>query len=572
MRSSPLDPGQFGAFCEFLSSRFPKLSDQRKARIQSIPPGDLGALARILSVDDQALSAYMARFLKVEYLAAIDHDQLQLGVLPTAFSRANGVVAVDVPDSGLRLVLHNPFDTNLADALRPILARMDNAQIAIASGQTIAEVLDYDPGAKKANIDELQREVFEEADAAREQDERDGRQAQVAKERVEVAAGPVVKLVNRIIEEAHERRASDIHIEGAAEEVIIRYRIDGRLQTVHRIEPPSVLKQIAARIKVMGEIDVAERRLPQDGRIEFKRFSESSLDVDLRIATAPMQFGEKIVMRLLDKHAVLMPLPELGFSRRDLERYRDAIRAPYGLVLHVGPTGSGKSMALYAALNEINGPELNIQTIEDPVEYTLAGVNQLQVHPEIGLNFSRALRSYLRQDPDVILVGEMRDTETAQSAIGAALTGHLVFSTLHTNDAPSTITRLVELGVQPFVVGSTLVLICAQRLVRRLCGACKVPVPAPAEWAELAGRAATFFGPGGCEDCGDTGYRGRIGVYELLVPTEEMRDLMATSNVRASALRQLALQGGMTSLYEDAIEKAAAGICSVEDVLATAGK
>ncbi len=309
----------------------------------------------------------------------------------------------------------------------------------------------------------------------------------------------------------------------------------------------------------------------------FKKFSNKGLDFDLRIATTPMNFGEKVVLRILDKRKAVLPLIQLGFSPRNLDLYREKITSPYGMILHVGPTGSGKSMTLYAALHEIQQPDINIQTIEDPIEYTLAGINQMQVHREIGLTFQRALRSYLRQDPDVILVGEIRDRETAEIAVEAALTGHLLLSTLHTNDAASTIIRLMEMGIEPFMVSSSIVSVCAQRLLRRLCSKCKEAYQPTEEEKRLVGVAPqadmTLYRPRGCRICNDIGYKGRIGTHELMVPDDAMRRAINTKGITAEAIKRLAVEdGGMTTLYWDAMEKVCAGLCSIEDTLSEVRK
>src|SRR4051812_40333884 len=286
-------------------------------------------------------------------------------------------------------------------------------------------------------------------------------------------SAPIIQLTNRIIEDAYVSGASDIHIEPMEKDLVVRYRIDGLCQEKLRL-PKQVANSMVTRLKIMCNLDISERRLPQDGRIVFKKYTKKNIDIDLRVATGPMNHGEKVVMRILDKTKSTLPLPALGFSEENLARYRECIRQPYGMILHCGPTGSGKSMTLYSALGEVNTPDVNIQTAEDPIEYTLAGVNQMQMNRQIGLTFARALRCYLRMDPDIILVGEIRDEETARIAVEAALTGHLLVSTLHTNDAPSTIARVGEMGIEPFNISASLVCVCAQRLVRRVCKSCKM--------------------------------------------------------------------------------------------------
>lgn len=382
---------------------------------------------------------------------------------------------------------------------------------------------------------------------------------------------PIIYLVNSLIEKAYLVQASDIHIEPSETEVVIRYRIDGVLKVMHRLQPSAISKPMIARLKIMSELDISEKRLPQDGRIHFQSVSEhGAIDIDLRLSVVPLQFGEKAVLRLLDHNRNLEDLDNMGFSKEALHLYRKKINAPYGLILHVGPTGSGKTTTMYSALNELNAPDINIHTIEDPIEYTLNGINQLEVRHDIGLNFSRALRAYLRQDPDIILVGEIRDDETAHIAIEAAMTGHLLYSTLHTNDAASTVIRLLEMGIRPYMLTASLLMICAQRLVRRLCESCKTPYLADEGVKKLLGLpgtpSVTLYEARGCEECEQSGYRGRIGIYELLIPDERLRKLMNIPEISASELKRAAIQSGMKTLFQDGIEKALQGLTSLEEI------
>ena len=388
---------------------------------------------------------------------------------------------------------------------------------------------------------------------------------------------PIIRLVNQFIENAYTSGSSDIHIEPWENEVVVRYRIDGDLRIVNRFGPQNLILPIVSRIKIMSNLDIAERRMPQDGRIVFKKYTKKNLDFDLRVATSPMNFGEKVVMRILDKQKSTLPLDKLGFSARNLKVYREKILTPYGMILHVGPTGSGKSMTLYAALNEVQRPEINIQTVEDPIEYTLAGINQMQTHKDIGLTFGRALRSYLRQDPDVILVGEIRDLETAEIAVEAALTGHLLLSTLHTNDAPSTITRLVEMGIEPFLVSSTIICVVAQRLLRRLCSECKEPFDADEAQKLLVGldtkMEVPLYRAKGCKECNGIGYKGRTGTHEIFVPDDAVRLGISKATLTAESLKRIAVEElGMTTLYWDAMEKVRNGLTTIEDVLSKVRK
>ncbi len=387
-------------------------------------------------------------------------------------------------------------------------------------------------------------------------------------ENVDENSSPVVQLCSNLIEDAYLRGASDIHIEPREKETIVRYRIDGYLKEVLKL-PATVHKAVVSRYKIMSNLDIAERRLPQDGRIAFKNYSKKGINIDLRLSTTPILFGEKIVMRILDKSSSLLSLEQMGFSDYNLKIYKEALMKPYGMILHTGPTGSGKTTTLYAALSVVNTPDVNIQTAEDPVEYTLAGVNQLQVNKEIGLTFAAALRSFLRQDPDIILVGEIRDKETATIAVEAALTGHLLFSTLHTNDAPGTITRLEEMGIEPFLVAASLVCICAQRLARRLCSKCKIPVQPTKEELKLLGEEyadVKIYKPKGCSNCNDTGYKGRVGIHELLYVTQPLKTLIAKGG-NTDELREVAIKEGMITLFKDAMLKVVNGITSIEEAL-----
>ncbi|MDB6168566.1 MAG: putative phytochrome sensor protein [Verrucomicrobia bacterium] len=385
-------------------------------------------------------------------------------------------------------------------------------------------------------------------------------------------SAPIIQMTNRIIEDAYLQGASDIHVEPMEKELLIRYRIDGLCQEKLRL-PKQAANALVTRLKIMCNLDISERRLPQDGRIVFKRFTKKNMDIDLRVATGPMKDGEKVVMRILDKQKSTLPLPMLGFSEENLARYRECIRQPYGMILHCGPTGSGKSMTLYSALGEVNTPDVNIQTAEDPIEYTLAGINQMQMSRAIGLTFARALRCYLRMDPDIILVGEIRDEETAGIAVEAALTGHLLVSTLHTNDAPSTIARIGEMGVEPFNSSASLVCVCAQRLLRRVCKSCKVEYePEGREKIllekALGGSVPKIFkaNPQGCPTCGGTGYKGRVGIHELMVNSEQLTEGI-NKEVEVAELKRIAMRNGMKTLHQDSMLKVKMGLTTIEEAL-----
>jgi len=383
---------------------------------------------------------------------------------------------------------------------------------------------------------------------------------------------PVIKLVNVILMSAIQKGASDIHIEPYEKELRVRYRIDGLLYNI--MAPPMKFRDaITSRIKIMSKLDIAEKRLPQDGRIKI-RFQDQgqNRDIDFRVSCLPTLFGEKIVMRLLDKEKLMLDMTKLGFEQESLNKFETAIEKPWGMVLVTGPTGSGKTNTLYSSISRINTVETNIMTAEDPVEFNLVGVNQVQVRENIGLNFAAALRSFLRQDPNTILVGEIRDFETAEIAVKAALTGHLVLSTLHTNDAPSTINRLMNMGIEPFLVASSLNLVCAQRLVRRICKNCSEPHPAPPEALMQAGYNAddaktVIPNKGkGCEKCNNTGYKGRVGLYEVMEITEELRELILVG-ASGLELRRKAVEEGMITLRGSGLLKVKLGVTTIEEVV-----
>ncbi len=384
-------------------------------------------------------------------------------------------------------------------------------------------------------------------------------------------SAPIITLANRIVEDAYVSGASDIHIEPMENDLVVRYRVDGVCAEKLRL-PKAVAGALSARYKVMSELDIAEKRLPQDGRIVFKKFTKKNIDIDLRLATGPMNFGEKIVMRILDKTKAALPITALGFSEDNLKLYRDCIQQPYGMILHCGPTGSGKSMTLFSALREIADPTINIQTAEDPIEYTIPGINQMQMHKQIGLTFARALRAYLRMDPDIVLVGEIRDQETAEIAIEAALTGHLLLSTLHTNDAPSTVARLTDMEVEPFMISASMVCVCAQRLQRRLCKTCKIPYEPEGNEKEIMEKAIKWSGkifkanPEGCPSCGGKGYKGRVGIHELMANSEELTRGI-NQKAETAELKRMAMRGNMKTLHQDTMLKVKEGVTSILESL-----
>jgi type II secretion system protein E len=476
--------------------------------------------------------------------------------LSPKYLRQYTVCPIAVDGSTVTLATADPTNPQLLDDLRQtlgltvslcvappaaILEAIERAYSASTPLQKIVEGMGSDeaPGEAEENVNQLRDMAFE---------------------------APVVKLVNLLIEEAAAAEASDIHIEPFEERLRVRYRVDGVLY--ERESPPRRLQAaLTSRIKLMAEMNIAERRLPQDGRI---RVSAGGRRVDIRVSTIPTVYGESLVMRLLDRSSVFLPFNRLGFSPRVAETFEELIRRPHGILLVTGPTGSGKTTTLYAALDKINSPDKKIITIEDPVEYQLAGVNQIPVRPKIGLSFATGLRHIVRQDPDIIMVGEIRDLETAEIAIQAALTGHLVFSTLHTNDAPGAVTRLQDMGAEPYLVASVLSAVLAQRLVRRICAACRAPYQPEA--GDLLAIGVTDAGGvelsrgKGCDECRGTGYRGRLGIYELFVITEEARGLILSKRPTGE-IRRHAIEHRMVTLRDDGWAKARAGITTIEEIL-----
>jgi type IV pilus assembly protein PilB len=382
---------------------------------------------------------------------------------------------------------------------------------------------------------------------------------------------PVIKLVNYILTDAVKRSASDIHLEPYEKEYRVRYRIDGVLQAM--MTPPFKLRDaIISRVKIMAKLDISEKRLPQDGRIMIKMvLNGRKKQLDFRVSVLPTLYGEKIVMRLLDKENLRLDMTKLGFEQESLDKFTKAIFKPYGMVLVTGPTGSGKTNTLYSAISQLNKPDTNILTAEDPVEFQIHGINQVQMKEQIGLNFAAALRSFLRQDPNIILVGEIRDFETAEIAIKAALTGHLVLSTLHTNDAPSTISRLMNMGIEPFLVATSVHMIVAQRLVRRICADCKTPESTTPQLLMDAGytpeeaKTVTVYKGAGCPTCGNKGYKGRCGLYEVLEITDELRELILVG-ASALELRKKSIEQGMITLRKSGLIKAKLGQTTLEEV------
>jgi len=544
---------EFTRFRDFLSAKFPNDVSAHVA-IQDSTVASVYTLVDTLKVSERQIAEWIAEVLELPYVERVDPDSIRLAGLPVSFCRENAVLALEEPGAFL---VSNPFDWQMIGSILDLKDPGDALKVYVSEPKNIARVFSttLSGGSSSKRLETVQ-EILDSLKGGADGGER------------------LVVAVNRIIEEAHAMGASDVHIEPTEHEIAVRVRIDGDLRELYHIQPLSLIRPLVSRLKIMCGLDISERRLPQDGRIVFRDFSDVAANFDLRVSTAPMQHGEKVVMRIVDKEKSVLPLSDLGFSPRNLEVYREKIRSPYGMILHVGPTGSGKSMTLYAALNEIQRPELNIQTAEDPIEYSIPGISQLQVHPGIGLTFGRALRCFLRQDPDIILLGEIRDIETAEIAVEASLTGHLLLSTLHTNDAPSAATRLIQMGIEPFMVSSSLELLCAQRLIRRVCPDCREQYrPKPGE-RRIVGyddddESALMWRAVGCEKCSGIGYRGRFGIHEILVPNDALRFEINRPGVTAEALRAIAMDDcGLTTLWWDAVEKARAGLTTLEEIIA----
>jgi type IV pilus assembly protein PilB len=524
-----------------------------------------------LSADDTA--KFIARFTELPLVAKIedvDADAKLVEVVGEAVIRREGVFPVKRLGPGhISALMANPVDHDKRDAFH-LATDLVVDEVSVAPATLIELLLKKffkDSKMLTAGDVDIDRVAADISTAYA-----DGAALDVAgKDLEDEESAPIIQLANRIIEDAYIAGASDIHIEPQEKDLLVRYRIDGVCQEKLRL-PKQAANSLVTRLKIMCNLDIAERRLPQDGRIVFKKYTKKNIDVDLRVATGPMNFGEKVVLRILDKQNSTLPLTALGFSDENLAKYRGCIQQPYGMILHCGPTGSGKSMTLYSALAEINAPDVNIQTAEDPIEYTLAGINQMQMNRLIGLTFARALRCYLRMDPDVILVGEIRDQETAEIAIEAALTGHLLVSTLHTNDAPSTIARLTEMEIEPFMISASLICVCAQRLMRRVCKNCKQPHQAEGREKEILEKALGWSGeifkanPQGCPACGGAGYKGRVGIHELMLNSEE---LTAAINAKAETaeVKRIAIRGGMKTLHQDSMLKVKQGLSTIEEAL-----
>lgn len=497
---------------------------------------------------------------KVE-IEGVDIPDSILNLIPAQFIQKYHIIPLKLMTSTLTIAMSDP--TNLAAINEIKFVTGYGVRVVLARASEIKKILDERFGSTNFYDDVLKKLGDNDMEVIKEEE--------INVQELEQATNdaPVVTLVNAILGDAAKRRASDIHIEPYEKIFRVRFRIDGILHEI--MSPPPKLKApLVSRIKIMADLDIAERRLTQDGRIKLKMGRQ---ELDIRVSVLPTMFGEKIVMRLLDKTNLQLDMTKLGFEEKDLKDFKEALYKPYGMLLITGPTGSGKSTTLYSGLSSLNEPGVNISTAEDPVEYNLVGINQVQVKDEIGLTFAAALRSFLRQDPDIIMVGEVRDLETAQIAVKAALTGHLVLSTLHTNDAPSTIDRLINMGVELFLIVSSINLIAAQRLVRQICQNCKEPIDIPSDVlinigldpAEVAAGFPTFHGKG-CTECNQTGYRGRLAIYEVMVMNDTMKEAVIRG-MSGGDLKREAVKTGMCTLRMSAIKKVREGMTTIEETV-----
>ncbi len=522
------------------------------------------ALIKTGAIEESKLTDFLSRQYGVPAinLKDFDIDPEIIKLVPKDVAEKHLVIPVNRAGPSLIVAMSDPSNIYAVDDLKFLTGY--NIEPVVASEVSVREAIERYYAEKTQSLEEIVGEVNDELEITHEEVED---LEDVAKQADEA---PVVKLVNLILLDAIKKHASDIHVEPYEKDFRVRFRIDGVLYEVMR--PPKQLKNaITSRLKIMAELDISERRLPQDGRIKIR--IGGGKEMDFRVSVCPTLFGEKIVLRLLDKSSLQLDMTKLGFEPEPLKWFKEAIDRPYGMVLVTGPTGSGKTTTLYSALSALNQVSDNLSTAEDPVEFNFAGINQVQVNESIGLTFAAALRSFLRQDPDTIMIGEIRDFETAEIGVKAALTGHLVLSTLHTNDAPGTVSRLLNMGIEPFLVTASLNLILAQRLCRRLCQVCKKPSEKGDEQPLLeAGlppdkvSGFTVYEPGGCKECNDRGYRGRVAVYEAMPFWDGLKELVI-NGASAAELKQEAIRLGMQTLRMSALNKLVSGVTTLEEVV-----
>ncbi len=553
--------------------------DQLKQALdhQKANGGRLGnSLVKLGFLNDDEVTAVLSRQYGVPSinLAYFEVDSSVTKLIPMETATKYQVLPLSRVGSSLTLAMVDPTNVFAMDDIKFMTGF--NIEPVVASEAAIMEAIKKHYGSvedqeRKKELEEIVNFIDEGQTESLELEAEEDGTLNLAQLEKAAEEAPVIKLVNYILTDAVKRGASDIHMEPYEKEYRVRYRIDGMLQTV--MNPPFKLKDaIISRVKIMSKLDISEKRLPQDGRIMIKMMKDGKKkQLDFRVSVLPTLHGEKVVMRLLDKENLRLDMTKLGFEQASLDKFTKAIFKPYGMVLVTGPTGSGKTNTLYSSISQLNKPDTNIVTAEDPVEFQLHGINQVQMKEQIGLNFAAALRSFLRQDPNIILVGEIRDFETAEIAIKAALTGHLVLSTLHTNDAPSTISRLMNMGIEPFLVATSVHLICAQRLVRRICADCKTQEEISPQLLIDAGytpeeaKTVKVYKGTGCSTCGNKGYKGRCGLYEVLEITDELRELILVG-ASALELKKKAIEQGMISLRKSGLIKAALGQTTLEEV------
>jgi type IV pilus assembly protein PilB len=552
-------------------------------------------LVRLGLVSDDMITAVLSRQYGIPSvnLELFDIEDSVIRLIPQEVAQKYSVLPLSRVGATLTLAMVDPTNVFAMDDIKfmtglniePVVVAEASVQQAIAKYYSTSREIELAPAAPEVVVQGLSGGITHadlvSLDSLDFDSEASADQVEVLEDNEEIDLSslarmsedaPVVRLVNVLLVDALRRGASDIHVEPYEKELRIRFRIDGILYDV--MHPPLKMRDaLISRVKIMSKLDISEKRLPQDGRIKIKvKVDARSRELDFRVSTLPTLFGEKVVLRLLDKENLMLDMTKLGFEPESLKKFQRNISRPYGMVLVTGPTGSGKTNTLYSALQSLNTPETNILTAEDPVEFNLLGINQVQMKEQIGLNFAAALRSFLRQDPNIVLVGEIRDFETAEIAIKAALTGHLVLSTLHTNDAPSTISRLMNMGIEPFLVATSVNLIQAQRLIRRICKNCKKEQPNPVEalieigfTEEEAQTMKTYKGKG-CGTCNETGYKGRVGLYETMEVTDEIRELILIG-ASSLELRKKAIDDGMITLRESGLHKIRNGVTTIEEVL-----
>ncbi len=554
--------------------------DQLKQALehQKANGGRLGnSLVKLGFLSDDEVTAVLSRQYGVPSinLAYFEVDSNVIKLIPMETALKYQVLPLSRVGSSLTLAMVDPTNVFAMDDIKFMTGF--NIEPVVASETAITEAIKKHYGTiedqeRKKELEDIVSFIDEGQTESVELEATDEDTLNLAQLEKAAEEAPVIKLVNYILTDAVKRGASDIHLEPYEKEYRVRYRIDGMLQTI--MNPPMKLRDaIISRVKIMSKLDISEKRLPQDGRIMIKFMKDGKKkQLDFRVSVLPTLHGEKIVMRLLDKENLRLDMTKLGFEPESLGKFQQAIFKPYGMVLVTGPTGSGKTNTLYSSISQLNKPDTNIVTAEDPVEFQLPGINQVQMKEQIGLNFAAALRAFLRQDPNIILVGEIRDFETAEIAIKAALTGHLVLSTLHTNDAPSTISRLMNMGIEPFLVATSVHLICAQRLVRRICTECKIvdnvapQVLIDAGYTPEEAKTVKIYKGQGCTNCGNKGYKGRVGLYEVLEITDELRELVLVG-ASALELKKKAIEQGMISLRRSGLIKVAAGSTTLEEVI-----